>query len=98
VQVCLLDICSVFGTPLTALAQISDRRAQSSPQVLPVTEIAQPLDGRPLAELRPAAQLRTTRWVLRRAFLGLVALLSVSVGAAMLMDATIDPALEQASE
>jgi hypothetical protein len=47
---------------------------------------------------RSIAPSRGTLWVLKRAALGLVMLLSVSIGAAVLLDATIDPALEQASE
>jgi hypothetical protein len=42
--------------------------------------------------------VRNARWVLKRAMFGLVMLLTVSVGAAFLLDATIDPSLEQASE
>jgi hypothetical protein len=50
-----------------------------------------------LAQPVQALPVRDVKWVVRRALFGLTLLLSLSVGAAMLLDATIDPALNEAA-
>lgn len=50
------------------------------------------------AELRPAAQLRSLRWIIRRAIIGIVALAVFAVGGAWLLHASIEgelPAVER---
>lgn len=48
--------------------------------------------------VRPAAYVRDARWVLRRALLGVLLMVAISSTAAVLLNAGIDPTLEQASE